>query len=88
MLLVAPATEIRDMLGLVTDAFCFCMFRSCEAGLASDVATEAVGELGAWFSALVDQRPRRLSFEGDRRFARDLVAAFSEALFDELAYAR
>jgi hypothetical protein len=60
---------------------------SCEPGLASDVGAEAVGELGAWFSALIDQRPRRLKFEGDRRFARDLVAAFGEALFDEPAYA-
>ena len=60
---------------------------SCEPGLASDAGAEAVGELGAWFSALIDQRPKRLRFEGDRRFARDLVAAFGEALFDEPAYA-
>ncbi len=61
---------------------------SCEPGLASDVDTEAVGELGGWFSALIDQRPRRLKFEGDRQFARDLVAAFGMALFDEATYAR
>lgn len=61
---------------------------SCEPGLASDAPAEAVGELGAWFSALIDQRPKRLKFEGDRRFARDLVAAFGKALFDETAYAR
>lgn len=61
---------------------------SCEPGAASDVAAEAIGELGAWFNALIDQRPKRLKFEGDRRFARDLVAAFGKALFDEPAYAR
>lgn len=61
---------------------------SCEPGLASEAPAEAVGELGPWFSALIDQRPKRLRFDGDRRFARDLVAAFGKALFDESAYAR
>jgi hypothetical protein len=61
---------------------------SCEPGHAADAPAEAVGELGAWFKALIDQRPKRLSFEGDRRFARDLVAAFGKALFDEPAFAR
>ncbi|MEX0972053.1 MAG: hypothetical protein WDZ46_02190 [Solirubrobacterales bacterium] len=63
---------------------------SCEPDpeSASETATEAVGELGAWFSALIDQRPKRLRFEGDRQFARDLVAAFGKALFDEPSFAR
>jgi hypothetical protein len=61
---------------------------SCERELESEAAAEAVGELRAWFGALIDQRPKRLRFEGDRRFARDLVAAVGKALFDELAYAR
>ena len=60
---------------------------SCESELESDADAEAVGELGAWFSALIDQRPKRLKFEGDRRLARDLVAAAGRTLFDESAYA-
>jgi hypothetical protein len=44
-------------------------------------------ELDPWFTALIDGRPKRLRFEGDRRLARALVAACGAALFDEAAYA-
>jgi hypothetical protein len=58
-----------------------------ERGLDPAASAEAVGELGPWFTALIDQRPKRLRFEGDRRLARALVAACGAALFDEAAYA-
>lgn len=60
---------------------------SCERGLDPDASTEAVGELDPWFTALIDQRTKRLRFDGDRGLARALVAGFSRALFDEAAYA-
>lgn len=60
---------------------------ACERGLDPDASAEAVGELDPWFTALIDQRTKRLRFEGDRRLARALVAACAAALFDEAAYA-
>jgi hypothetical protein len=60
---------------------------SYERGLDADASAEAVGELDPWFAALIDQRPKRLRFDGDSRLARALVAEFSKALFDESAYA-
>lgn len=60
---------------------------ACERGLDADATAEAVGELAPWFTALIEQRPKRLRFDGDRRLARALVAASGKALFDESAYA-
>jgi hypothetical protein len=60
---------------------------ACERGLDADASAGAVGELDPWFTALIDQRPKRLRFDGDRRLARALVAACGTALFDEAAYA-
>jgi hypothetical protein len=61
---------------------------SCQPELKSDADAEAVGELGPWFGALIDRRPRRLRFEGDHRLAHDLVAAVGTALFDESSFVR
>ena len=60
---------------------------ACERGLDTDATAEVVGELEPWFAALIDQRPKRLRFDGDRRLARALVAECGKALFDEAAYA-
>jgi hypothetical protein len=46
-----------------------------------------VGELGPWLAALIEQRPKRLRFDGDRRLARTLVAEFGRSLFDEASFA-
>lgn len=59
----------------------------CERELDADATAEAVGELEPWFAALIDQRPKRLRFDGDRGLARALVAECGKALFDETAYA-
>lgn len=63
------------------------MVLSCERGLDLDAGAEAVGELAPWFTALIDGRPKRLRFDGDRRLARAVVAELNRALFDEAAYA-
>jgi len=60
---------------------------ACERDLDPDADAAAVGELDPWFAALIDGRPKRLRFEGDRRLARALVAACNTALFDEATYA-
>jgi hypothetical protein len=60
---------------------------ACERGLDTDATAEAVGELEPWFAALIDQRPKRLRFDGDSRLARAVVAECGKALFDETVYA-
>lgn len=60
---------------------------ACERGLDPDADAEASGIAITWLRALSEQRPSRLSYEGDRRLGRDLVAAIAWALFDEQAYA-
>lgn len=60
----------------------------CEQGLDPDASAEASGIASAWLRTLTEQQPKRLTYEGDRRLARALVAGLTDALFSELSYAR
>lgn len=46
-----------------------------------EVDATAIGKVSHWFRALIDDRPKRLSFDGDTRLGRQLVKSLGDALF-------